>query len=119
MAAHSSIVEVQLVPGNFDSKSGGDEIDVTMAQVMIAVFLVAPPFHVGDGVALEKQTGALFKGRFKIVITTDSGRIYWGLGLRRLITDASGTRCHGTAFEKISPVVHATNRELTGSLIEA
>ena len=51
---------------------GWDEVNVTVTKIVIAVFLVAPPFHVGDGVALEKKTAAFGELREPVLIAADS-----------------------------------------------
>jgi len=74
----AAIVDVKPGLGHVDAESGGDKVDVTVAEIMIAVFLVASPFHIGDGVALKEEAATLFEFGQSVVVAADPG----GIGTR-------------------------------------
>jgi hypothetical protein len=73
---------------------------------MITVFLITPPFHIGNGVALKKESASFLELRKTVSIATNSGGM--GAGFLRLdaVAESCATRNNDTVFNKITSIHH-------------
>ncbi len=67
----ATVVKVQLRLGHFHAKATGQHKHEAVAEIVIAVFFITSPVHIGDRVADEQQTGSHLEGRDLFVVGAD------------------------------------------------
>jgi len=58
--------------GHLHTQPGGQKEDITVAEVVIAVTLITPPFHIGNGIPLEEQATSFLEIRQSMIATATS-----------------------------------------------